>query len=434
MGKSQRKQHQGRKPPRRHMPNSMPECTESSEPFDPTVICPHCLNKAAASQHQTDRFGQPGVFVCPTCRARIEPQDYAAARARIKAEAERTCNAVQPVNNRIAGMERLRQRMPFALLKRLVARISAAYCNAHQTELVQDRDARRALRAVDAFPASAYYLSSWFSLTGRPLSHKAADKSLSSWSLRCDLAGNAIAVQGADNRPTTRGVHAEWLVHNALDLGIRNGDLPSDMQLCTNIYLPNPHANEQERICYGSSFFGRGSSYLNSIKPLYTQIDCLAITRRAIYVLEVKSRGGDIRVNQNNSPARALPDGTTNSLMPAVQQCEAHASAFATMHPAIPFERIFELTVFANCNSFESPHADFKNNVLVSTCSDAHAPFIHAIARQEHALASKEPLFSLDEVQSMATTIRQRYGDINGKKERLHMERIALISTLRPRC
>ncbi len=34
----------------------------------------------------------------------------------------------------------------------------------------------------------------------------------------------------------------------------------------------------------------------------------------------------------------------------------------------------------------------------------------------------------------MATTIRQRYGDINGKKERLHMERIALISTLRPRC
>ena len=244
MGKSQRKQHQGRKPPRRHMPNSMPECTESSEPFDPTVICPHCLNKAAASQCQTDRFGQPGVFVCPTCRARIEPQDYAAARARIKAEAERTCNAVQPVNNRIASMERLRQRMPFALLKRLVARVSAAYCNAHQTELVQDRDARRALRAVDAFPASAYYLSSWFSLTGRPLSHKAADKSLSSWSLRCDLAGNAIAVQGADNRPTTRGVHAEWLVHNALDLGIRNGDLPSDMQLCTNIYLPNHFLGE----------------------------------------------------------------------------------------------------------------------------------------------------------------------------------------------
>ena len=84
MGKSQRKQHQGRKPPRRHMPNSMPECTESSEPFDPTVICPHCLNKAAASQCQKDRFGQPGVFVCPTCRARIEPQDYAAARARAR--------------------------------------------------------------------------------------------------------------------------------------------------------------------------------------------------------------------------------------------------------------------------------------------------------------------------------------------------------------
>lgn len=433
MGKVKRKQHQGCKPPRRHMPNSMPECTESIEPFDPTAICPHCLNKAAVSQFQIDRFEQPGVFVCPACQKRIEPQDYAAARAHIKAEAEWARTAVQPINNRIASMERLRQRMPFTFLKRLVARVSSAYCNAHQKELIQDRDAQRVSRTAGIFPTSAYYLSSWFSLTGRALTHKTADEKLSSWSLRCNLADNAVAVQGADARPTTRGVHAEWLTHNALDLGIRSGDLPGDMQLCTNIYLPNPHANEQERICFGSSSFGRYSNYLNSVKPLYTQIDCLAITRHAVYVFEVKSRAGDIRVNQNNSPSRTLPDGTTNSLMPAVQQCEAHASAFATMYPNIPFERIFELTIFANCDSFESPHADFKNNVLVSTCSDTEAPFIHAIARQEQALASKEPLFSLDEAQSMATTIRQRYGDINGKKERLHMERIALLSTLRPR-
>lgn len=440
MGKTAVKQKQGRRAPRARSEQGMPDCTVPARSADPVVVCPHCLTSAPASQFMPARFEEPSRFECPVCERQIEVRDFIESAARIREEGARSREIMAPIDHRTAQIERLRQRMPFEFLKKLIARIALAYSKKHEDEFTRSQKAKKDERALSGFESSCYYLSTWFALTGRSLRGESsgADRS---WALSAKLVDGTLAVQSASSFSITRGLQAEWLVCQALDRATRTIPELANMQLCTNVFLPNPNANELDRGILGNNSYRHIKGGLGGLRPLYNQIDNLAITQHAVYVIEVKSRVGDIVVERGNVPRQILPDGTRKSLARAVQQCEAHASSFATDYPAIPFERIFELTVFAHCDSLENPRDTFYDNVLVSACGGgreacglddpAAAPFIQAIAQQERELAGLEPLFTLDEMRVMATKIRKHNGDINGKKEQLHLERLELLEAAR---
>lgn len=432
MGKTEKKAHQGRRAPRTHVDSALPCSDKECEELDPRARCPHCMRTAPVSafRPREDRFRHPDRFICPACGSKVASSDYFETARRIESERSDAADAARPVLRRIEALEAARERARMRPWRSVLELGARAYRALNRGVLERDGRARAGARVLPDLKRSCYHLSSWFSLTGIPASHRGS-RSLRPWTLRPEIVSGGLAVLPGNASSTTRGIQAEWLVYHALEQAMAASELPAEAALCPNIYLANPNACEHDRCLSQASGLRAERDAFRGLRPLYSQIDCLLLTAHAVYVIEVKSRLGDIEVRPGCVPRQTTPAGRTVGLARDVRQCENHASAFATGFPEIPYDRIFELTVYAHCDSFSSERTGFEDNVLVSVCDADGGPFTAAIAEQERKLAADEPLWTPAELEELAVSLRSRFGDVTGKKKQLHIERLGLLDHAR---
>lgn len=404
---------------------------QTLERIDPLVTCPYCVRAFRLSEtgYSDSRT------LCPHCKETIDEKDYDRRLQEIKDECPSLIEAGDVALKRRDKLAVAQFKTKFELLKRWYGwRIRRL--NERNADLFATADeARRKMSMVPTFAYSRYYTSLWFALTGKPLERE-SEGPLSGYRMRSMYSDDGeYALRVTDRTDSmAHGIRAEYLVFNALvDKTMQNGPLKK-ARVCPNLYITNESADEME---HGVSGSWSGSRYgsmrvRGSLKPLFSQTDCLLLTKWAVYVIEVKSRHTHIRVDSDGhvfAPAREGGSSPARSFDADVRQCANHASAFATAFPDIPFERIFELTVYVEPLSFESERLEVADNAYVCSCgAGTGAEEVGDVIEEiDTCLHGKKPLFSQKDPYRMSGKILGSYGDSNGRKEYIHLERLETL-------
>lgn len=402
------------------------------ERIDPQVICPYCVHGFALSRAKfTD-----ACPICPHCNETILTQDYDRRYKEIKTECPPVIEKADRVLKRRDKLAVAQFRSKFELIKRWygwrMRRLNEKYAQVFS----DGEDARRKLNGAQMFAYSRYYTSAWFALSSKPLERASAGP-LKSYCMRSKYSdeGEYALYATGPHDPTARGVRAEWVMFSDLIDALGKSDQLKGARLCPNIYISNPSANEMDHGASGSWSGARyGSIRVNgNLRPLFSQVDCLLLTKWAVYVIEVKSRRAHVRVDAGGHVSSRLQKGdivSERSLDADVRQCANHANAFATAFPDIPFERIFELTVYVEPLSFASDCLQVADNAYACSCRAGADSFADAIEAIDYRLCDQAPLFTQQELYGLSGHIMKTYGDPNGRKEYIHLERLETLRYL----
>ena len=392
---------------------------------DPEVICPHCFEAFAVSDMPVE--GLDGT--CPHCGGRLADGDFDRARDEVPARAAELAARLEAFHASRDGLALRQFKTRWGLVKRFYAwRIRRL--NEENAALVADEaQARRRAQLVARLPESRYYTSRWFLQTGRPLSREARGP-LSAYTLVPRyLDDGTFALWKRGKGSEGWGILGEWQVFERLRHAREDGALPVGTCILPNLYLSNRSSDEMSTGASGSWSGSRfsGLRTLGDIRPLFSQIDCMVLTAHAVYLIEVKNNHSAISVAADGAATASRGARAPMSLWRDAKQCSDHASAFATCFPDIPFERIYELTVYTNAMSFSTEMAGFVDNAYVGACADGPGDFAALIGREERRLQDRGPLFDGDELQAFARHLMDTASDRDGRKEYLHLERLRFL-------
>lgn len=224
--------------------------------------------------------------------------------------------------------------------------------------------------------------------------------------------------------PTSKlasGITAEIRVFQALLDRVRNPESAlHGAQLVPNIYLPH----EQQ---------GRKA------EKLWSQIDCVLLTRQAAFVIEAKRRRkrvvapgqfNEIWSTSSGELIQAYTDGNMKGSFKdagfddesfALKQNSKHAVAFDDACPTYPFERIYEQVVYVGTDSFTADCHKFVDNVNVSWIGRGTAKFVNII---ENECRKLDNIASQNDIDTLGESLVKTYGDLNQKRGQLHAERL----------
>lgn len=398
------------------------------ERVDALVTCPYCV--------RAFRLSEAKYFdsrtVCPLCKQVIETRDYDRRLKEIKLESPSLIEAGDSALKRRDKLAVAQFKSRFDLIKRWYGWRIRRLNERNAALFMAADEARRKMNMVPTFAYSRYYTSIWFALTAKPLERE-AEGPLVKYRMRSSYSKEGEYSLCVSDRldSMAHGIRAEWLVFNELLSKISESEILEKARLCPNLFISNESANEMDR---GTSGSWSGSRYgsirvRGNLKPLFSQVDCLLITKWAVYVIEVKSRHGHIRVDSSGhvSTLAKRGGGAQRDLSGDVRQCANHASAFATAFPDVPFDRIFELTVYVEPLSFESECFEVDENAFVCSCGSGVNEVTDVIEAIDYKLHDKETLFTQKELYRFSGKIMESYGDPNGRKEYIHLERLEAL-------
>ena len=417
MGKTVKKQHQGRRVPREVQ--ALPDSPLDLRRVDPEVVCPHCL----ASFNASALGGSHLERSCPRCEERISGGDYDAARSAVLEALAAAQEAAAPAHEKLDRLAKKEGASRWGLLKRWYRWRMAPVGRRYEDVLTRERQLAQKRRLVKGFARSRYYASPWFNLTGAALAREARGP-LEAYELRPAYGQDeSYSIRSCDRQGEGKGLLGEWRVFEALAQAASEGRLAEggSVQLCPNLYLPNmaPRPNDV------------GGRRPGPPQALYRQVDCILLTERAVYIFEAKSWRRDIHISSGKRAGKRTGKHKGQSIEHSPQQCAGHADAFAELYPAIPFDRVYELVVYVDPASFANDRHAFYRNACSSVLGDGDRcgprNFIDVIAEEEDRLAHEAPLFEPGELERVGDEIRARFGDVNGRKEYLHRERLQSI-------
>lgn len=252
---------------------------------------------------------------------------------------------------------------------------------------------------LDRLAESRYLCSAYFDETRTSLVFPAK---FGGYELCCAYGPDGSFIVGARENPAWRkGFMAEVAAFDALR-SLAATPAAGGSEVLANLYFPKHRE---------SCVFESGS--------YFSQVDMVLLTRRAAYVFEVKSRCKEVRWD----PRR---DGATGGgkagrrLAGALGQLADHAYVLQQNIPAYPYERVYEVLLYAEVDDFASAQS-FVDNVIVADIRGCELSCAGAIEQVEREL---EPLMTAAELRDVATTVRERFGDRDLRKRQMHLMRL----------
>ena len=428
MGKTLKKQRSGKRVPREAA--ALPENMRGLVAPNPSVECPHCRKSFWVQDGAIMARGRR----CPRCEKLILPEHY--EHLAHKLEEKIAClrrssdHAVDLKGKLLAKRDSACNKLAILLYDLLLSCIGGIFASAFE----KAREADALTRELERLAASEYYINDWFSYGGKPLSRSGMGP-LQPYGLSARYADGRLDIRPGFGKGIARGIAAEWELFYLLDRAIAKGDLPADMVLCPNVFIRNPNADEREAASTGgwSSWTTCTRGRDDRIPPaLFNQIDLVALSSNAVYIFEVKSRKGSITVNALGKVGITPFDGAKKmSGSKDLRQCARHASAFATRFASVPFERIYEITVYADTTSFVSQQTSLIDNAGAFCIDGASSEqLLSTLQDIETDWSKRGQPFGKPARRKMLQALRGECVDTNGRKEYLHIERIETIVAL----
>lgn len=274
-------------------------------------------------------------------------------------------------------------------------------------------------KRIAVLALSRYYTSEWFQRTHVPLVRTV----VAPYKINVAYGKDGIWHINQTDKFTS-GIVAEYLVFQELLRCVRN---PASQlyaaQIVPNIYLPHqPKGRKAEK--------------------LWSQLDCVLLTRQAAFVLEVKRRHKRIVAPGNfeeiwstidDSLVDSLIDGSLGCLPEmtdftdesfALVQNSRHAVAFDEACDDYPFECIYEQVVFVGTKSFYADSIDFIDNINVASLGRGELTFSEII---EKKCTNADEIISQQKLDKLGESLVSTYGDLNQKRGQLHAQRIKNI-------
>lgn len=388
---------------------------EPDIPQEPPLIinclCPHCN----ASFTQEKLAGSYLNRRCPVCNQVIEPGHFDQQVKQVKDKIRNYEIAKDTPQKREAKYAKLSHVTRFFLLrplhkyfekKRNKAADQIAELTSHQKVLQ---------RRITSLALMRYYTSEWYVRTGQPLTRKV----IAPFQLVPYYDKNDVWKLPRGKKALS-GMTAEFAVFEALLKRVtdQSSEIFYHAQLVPNIYLPRHSKRGVQQ--------GR----------FWDQIDLVLLTRYAAFVIEVKRRYKDIKVN---APYREIlskeptvwDEGSEVDISDAeivwdtketaaLTQNSYHALAVNDVIGLFPFERIYEQVVFVEPYSFVCNSSEFVDNVNVSAITTKPL-FIRPI---EKACRELEPIATQEQIDQLGEELVSTYGDINQKRAMIHIHRI----------
>ena len=384
-------------------------------PLVVNCICCHC--EAVFSP-----FDVVGAYLdrrCPSCGEILVEDEYDAAAATVLKDIEMLPALIEEAEEEAGKWRTWEHRFRWAVftpIRRIFERKAEA-AESRKDELGQKLPVRR--NRLAALVCSRYYTGEWFQRTHVPLERTVVNP----YTITV-----AYGIDGSWNlNPTSSlasGITAEISVFQALLDHVRNFESTlHKAQLVPNIYLPH----EQR---------GRKA------EKLWSQIDCVLLTRQAAFVIESKRRRKrvvapgpfeEIWSTNDGELVDAYNTGTMKDTFEeagfddesfALNQNSKHALAFDEACPTYPFERIYEQVVYVGTDSFTADRREFVDNVNVSWIGRGTSEFADIIEGECGQLGE---IASQSDIGTLGESLVQMYGDLNQKRGQLHAQRLRNI-------
>ena len=239
---------------------------------------------------------------------------------------------------------------------------------------------------------SRYHAGAWF--LGNEVPLRAESKNgVSHEILAGYVSRTGFELRPCANKPISEGIIGEFEVFERLRR--LTGDPRSFLHgacLVHNVHLP---------------FFDG-----ESLAPRIREIDIVAITRRCVFVIEVKHK----KANVSCRFERAI--GVENGLSVegkaarfALEQAEFGAVALSEWFAGLPPERIFRMAVFVDAQKFTSNLSRFEGRAFVGSCPDGWDATLEAM---EDAHRSIAPYFSRGEPDAFGAHLLRLFGSAFG--------------------
>lgn len=378
-------------------------------------ICCHC--EAAFRPHDVD--GSYLSRKCPSCGELLNEAVYDDACAKKLKEESRLKREVASLESEDEKWSRWRTRLRWAIFRPLCKLLDKRIMRIREEKDKLNNKRHVIDRRVKAYAISRYYTGEWYQRTGVNLK-------------RTVVAPYQINVYyGKDGKwnivPTdqhTAGLVAEFKVFQELLSRVENVDsVLCNAQIVPNIYLPHEQCGRKA-------------------EKLWTQIDCLLLTRQAAFVIEVKRRKQyvvslkpfeEIWSSKSSDVIRLFEQGEIDdlsqvdglfSLRFALRQNSGHAIALDETCSDYEFERIYEQVVFVGASSYRTDCDEFVDNVNVSSLGNGSPNFADIV---ECASAQLDDVLTQSRLDEIGEQLVSSYGDLNQKRAQLHAQRLANI-------
>lgn len=365
------------------------------EPEDHEAVCPHCHGAFSVGDIVVDGDER----MCPLCAGPLDAGAFDEEALR-QIESAQAYRALVRKRNRLIGYVKHARIWKVELIGRLtfpIRRRIRKWIHRRFDPQLKELGSRRV--PLDRFAASRYFCSAYFAETRTPLVFPAK---FGGYELCCAYGPDGSFIVGARENPAWRkGFMAEVAAFDALR-SFAATPAVGGSEVLANLYFPK----HQE-----SCVFETGS--------YFSQVDMVMLTRRAAYVFEVKSRCKAVRWD----PCRGVAaDGgkTGRRLAGALGQLADHAYVLQRNIPAYPYERVYEVLLYAEVDDFASVRS-FVDNVMVARICGRELSCADAIEQAEREL---EPLMTAAELRDVATTVRERFGDRDLRKRQMHLMRL----------
>lgn len=362
--------------------------------------------------------------VCSYCGASLTSFDYDWAAtmllqelAQIDIEAKERKTALAAFEKRWEKLKRSHR-----IIAWLVSRVWSKRYSALKNEHGQSAKQRRAKKKkLGKYAEAHYYASQWFKSMKIMLASSGEVDSPFRRARYDDHGNHFLEI---DHTSDARGLLGEYLVYDLLSSAIESGEL-AEAALIPDLYLPVQHG-----------------SYGHFVDRAYTEIDCVLVTRRAIYVIEVKNLYGHVsgvykrKAQEYRVYFEPAHKGALRSNRPRVEdrgpeQNERHREAFISAIEC-PKNSTFNIVSYINNFGFVPPKKQgVKNTYLTTDKGETDANILEVIKRIESALPV---IRSKDEVKALSYELMYRFRDDDGSKKIDHQERLHKESRARKVC
>lgn len=382
------------------------------------VRCPACGETCNAFEFD---FLDP-AYTCPSCGAPLTPAAFDQA-------ARETCDSLDRLERERWAKEDRARELEEQLTKpswrlrgkrRKKAEEELAWLGQEAADIAEREEAaKRRLHhlAVERHRTDPYFAATRSMLTGSPTYR-------GQWP-RYDRWGRYWVADDSWRRVLP--AVAEQRVFDALFAEAHRPGSPIEgAALLANVFLPHPAVHGEPR--------GRVPAYKRS---KWAQVDVLVLARQAAILVEVKDWGGlwtydrkrqrlfqcadegtDASLRHALETHDAWPDGAKNR-KDVLTQSGFHADAMARLKSAYPDDRILELVCLVDPDGFVA--LGDGSGSLVSAAA-VEGPDASALVSEVDLLVrGLPPVMTEQQVEKMARTWRDAFGDLDHTKEREHL-------------
>lgn len=393
-----------------------PEGPQFPQLEDPMIACPSCGTDFVASAIAGTRLDRR----CPNCGAPLDAVSYDARHDELEASLptlRQNVETAQRPHQRWLLWSQRAEHLPKVLARPLTALVGIPLQRSQRKLDVAADALVQAKSQLRHLARSRYYASEWFQSTHTPL-YQAGDKYLPPYKLSAAYdsvkgGGRRFRLAPVERPDVCKGIIGEWRFFEDIAMAARNPASPLfGARLVPNAYVPK-------------ELFGLRDSGAD-----WVQVDCVVVTTRGAFSVEVKNRRVAVVVGKGYSYVGRVKrstgaDGQVRERIDrhfgddALDQAFFHHDAVAAMlRGTLPESRVLDMLVYVDPESFRSPEQGFVDRLAVCRLEDA-------VALMEQALVNLPPLMTPGELGALGQHLLATYGDLNRHKTYLHARMLA---------